>query len=117
MSSVPALSDEELRTAISTLNHSTEAVAKQTEALKLQQDALSRLVKSSEKNRDGREDMELKQAQKWDTERKAAAAAVCVHPQRRHSFLISFSARRTVAESRLQDFRAGATRKGYWRGH
>lgn len=71
-------SESEIQTAIEELDRSTAAIAKQTETLKQQQEALARLVKANVKNQDARADLELRRAQRRDAERKRATAAVGV---------------------------------------
>lgn len=76
MALVQALSDQEIQDAIDELSRSTDAINKQTEQLRQQQDALSRLIASSGKNGDARADLEVKRLHKWDTDRKSLNTAV-----------------------------------------
>lgn len=76
LSTVQALSDQEMQDAIDELNRSTEAINQQTETLRQQQDALSRLVSSSSKVGDARSDLEVKRLHKWESDRKALNTAV-----------------------------------------
>ena len=76
LEAVQALGEAEIRTAIEELDRSTAAIAKQTETLKQQQEALARLVKANVKNHDARSELEFKRAQRRDAERKRVASAV-----------------------------------------
>ncbi|KAK3933922.1 hypothetical protein QBC46DRAFT_325865 [Diplogelasinospora grovesii] len=76
LAAVLAFNDQEIKDAIGELNRSTEAISKQTEALKLQQDALDRLVNSRRKDGEGRAQLEARRIQKWNAERGALTLAV-----------------------------------------
>ena len=70
------LDEKEMRSAIGELDRSSAAIAKQAETLKLQQDALARLVKANAKSQEARSDLELKRAQKREVDRKRTTAIV-----------------------------------------
>jgi anion-transporting ArsA/GET3 family ATPase len=74
------VNEEEIRTAIEELNRSTDAIAKQTETLKQQQNALDRLVKANAKNSEARSELEFKRAERRDVDRKRATVAVSALP-------------------------------------
>lgn len=76
LSTTLALTDQELKDAIDELARSTEVINKQTETLRQQQDALSRLLTTSGKSRGARSDLEAKRLHKWDTDRKHLNTAV-----------------------------------------
>ncbi|KAH8902489.1 hypothetical protein BR93DRAFT_887190 [Coniochaeta sp. PMI_546] len=68
--------DEEIRTAIQELNRATDAISKQTETLRHQQDALARLIKSESKDTRDRASLDLKQSQALELDRKAVLSSV-----------------------------------------
>ena len=74
---IPVLSDHETRLAIQELNRSTESISKQTEVLKQQQDALSRLVKGIQSNANSRAALESRQAQNKESAQRSMAWTVC----------------------------------------
>ncbi|KAH8898359.1 hypothetical protein GQ53DRAFT_711627 [Thozetella sp. PMI_491] len=76
LSSVLALSDHEIKEAIQELNRSTEAIAKQTETINQQKEALVRLVRGSGKEVDARADLESRRSQKQEETQKELAWAV-----------------------------------------
>ncbi len=71
------LSDQEIRDAIEELNRSTQAITHHTETLKLQQEALGRLVDAARQSGEERAAMEAGQARKWQAERRNLASSVC----------------------------------------
>ncbi|KAI3400630.1 hypothetical protein diail_2342 [Diaporthe ilicicola] len=71
LSRVQAFSDQEIIDAIEELNRSTDAINKQTETLRQQQNALSRLITTSGKTGDARSDLEAKRLYQWESSRKA----------------------------------------------
>lgn len=76
LSTVQAFSDLEIQNAIDELHRSTEAINKQTEILRQQQDALSRLLSTTGKFGDARSDLEVRRLHKWESDRKALNTAV-----------------------------------------
>lgn len=62
--------------AIQELNRSTDAINKQTETLRQQQNALSRLIATSGKTGDARSDLEAKRLHEWQSSRKALQTSV-----------------------------------------
>jgi uncharacterized protein YoxC len=76
VASVQAFNDQEMKNAILQLNRSTEAINKQTETLKHQQDALARLVKNTSKDVEARSALDLKRAQVAELDRKAVTHSV-----------------------------------------
>lgn len=79
---VQAVNEEDIRTAIEELNRSTATISKQTETLRQQQDALSRLVKKRGENEAQRRDLESTRLRQSESQRKKLAAEVtCSHPK------------------------------------
>lgn len=78
LATVHAFSDQEIKDAIEELNRSTDAISKQTEALKQQREALERLVTGSTRDGEARADLESRQIQKWESERKSVQSTVGV---------------------------------------
>lgn len=76
LSSVQAFSDQEILDAIQDLNRSTDAINKQTETLRQQQSALSRLITASGKTSDARSNLEAKRLYEWESSRKALQTSV-----------------------------------------
>lgn len=76
LSTVLALRDQDIQDAIHELTRSTEAISRQTDTLRQQQDALSRLIASSGKNGDVRASLEAKRTHKWESNQKALNTAV-----------------------------------------
>ncbi|KAL8348985.1 hypothetical protein RB601_002135 [Gaeumannomyces tritici] len=76
LDAVQPLDDAELRAAIEELNRSTSAVARQTEALRHQQDALGRLLSQRSAAADARAAMAARRGRAAEAERRALAAAV-----------------------------------------
>ncbi|OIW32904.1 hypothetical protein CONLIGDRAFT_570660 [Coniochaeta ligniaria NRRL 30616] len=68
--------DEDIRTAIQQLNRSTDAIGRQTETLRHQQDALARLIKNDSKDAQARAGLDLKHSQVLDLDRKAVRSSV-----------------------------------------
>lgn len=73
---VQAVNEDEIRTAIEELNRSTASIVKQTETLRQQQDALSRLVKKSSEGQAQRQELEETRLRKVELERKRLATEV-----------------------------------------
>jgi hypothetical protein len=73
---VQAVNEDDIRAAIEELNRSTATISKQTETLRQQQDALSRLVKKRGENEAQRRDLEATRLRKSESERKRLAAQV-----------------------------------------
>ncbi|TAQ87728.1 hypothetical protein B7494_g3962 [Chlorociboria aeruginascens] len=69
LSQVQGLSEQEIRSAIEELKRSTAAIEKQSDTLKLQQNAMSMLVKSNKKTHHARSQADKNQLQKWEDER------------------------------------------------
>ncbi|KAK3331773.1 hypothetical protein B0T19DRAFT_86433 [Cercophora scortea] len=76
LATVQAFSDQEIKDAIQELNRSTEAISKQTENLKQQHEALGRLVNGTRKDLEARSNMESRQAQRLETQRRSIRAEV-----------------------------------------
>ena len=76
LSLVQGLNDQELQNAVEELKRSTTAIEKQTEALKLQQNAMASLVKINKRTNQARAHTEKGQVRKWDVERGQINAAV-----------------------------------------
>lgn len=73
---VQAVNEDEIRTAIEELNRSTASIVKQTETLRQQQDALSRLVKKGIEGQAQRQDLEATRQRRAELERKRLAVEV-----------------------------------------
>ncbi|KAK2604654.1 hypothetical protein N8I77_007567 [Diaporthe amygdali] len=76
LSRVQAFSDQEIFDAIEELNRSTDAINKQTETLRQQQNALSRLITTKGKTGDARTDLETRRLHEWGRGRKALQTSV-----------------------------------------
>ncbi|KAK3984196.1 hypothetical protein QBC44DRAFT_22401 [Cladorrhinum sp. PSN332] len=76
LTTTQALSDHDIRDAIDQLNRSTQAITKQTETLKQQQEALDRLVSGDRRARQERALFESEQKRKWDSRRVHLASQV-----------------------------------------
>ncbi|TPX19049.1 uncharacterized protein E0L32_011293 [Thyridium curvatum] len=75
-SSVLPVRDVDLKRAIDELNRSTEAISKHTESLRLQQDALSRLVKEQATKESRHRDLQAKQHQSSESARQKLHATI-----------------------------------------
>lgn len=76
LSLVHGLNDLEIQNAIEELKRSTAAIEKQTEALRLQQNAMASLVKNDKRTHQERAHAEKGQVRKWDVEKGHINAAV-----------------------------------------
>lgn len=76
LSHIEGLNDHELQTAIEELKRSTAAIEKQSEALRLQQNAMASLVKSTRRSKQTRAHTNQSQVRKWDVEKGHISAAV-----------------------------------------
>ncbi|VUC21980.1 unnamed protein product [Clonostachys rosea] len=76
LAEVQAVSEDDIRAAIDELNRSTEAISKQTETLRQQQDAFSRLIKKASDSSARRETFEAERQRKAITEHKYVSAEV-----------------------------------------
>ncbi|KAK1709807.1 hypothetical protein BDP67DRAFT_580156 [Colletotrichum lupini] len=76
LAAVQAVSEREIQTAIEELNRSTAAIVKQTETLKQQQDALSKLVKTHSRVEEARSDLVFQRNQKHDAESRKMMTTV-----------------------------------------
>lgn len=76
LAEVQAVSEDDIRIAIDELNRSTEAITKQTETLRQQQDAFSRLIKKASDSSARRETFEVERQRKAITEHKYVSAEV-----------------------------------------
>ncbi|KAL2753021.1 hypothetical protein ACRALDRAFT_2061376 [Sodiomyces alcalophilus JCM 7366] len=73
---VPAVTEEELRTAIEELDRSTASITRQTETLKQHHNALAKLIDGDAKAADTRARLAEKRAAKQDAERKRLVTTV-----------------------------------------
>lgn len=80
LSRVQPSSDQEILDAIQELDRSTDAINKQTETLRQQQNAVSRLITASGKTGDARSDLEAKRLYEWESRRKALQTNVSPKP-------------------------------------
>ena len=71
-----SLDDKEIQTAVEELKRSTAAIEKQTEALRLQQNAMRTLVKNNARNDQARAQSDENQQRKWDSEKGQISAVV-----------------------------------------
>lgn len=76
LSLVREIPEHEIQEAITSLRRSTASIEKQTEALKLQQNAMSILVKTNAQVQEARNHVEENQLQKWDVEKGVISANV-----------------------------------------
>lgn len=76
LSTVQPIGDQDIEDAIEELTRSTAAINKQTEALRQQQDALSRLISTNGKTGDARSNLQVRRLHKWESDRKAINSTV-----------------------------------------
>ncbi|KAL7920973.1 hypothetical protein ACQKWADRAFT_297225 [Trichoderma austrokoningii] len=76
LSEVQGVTEDDIKVAIDELRRSTESITKQSETLRQQQDALSRLVRKRAENDTRRRDLDLDRQSKAESERQRAAAEV-----------------------------------------
>ncbi len=76
LSLVQGLNDQEIQIAIEELKRSTAAIEKQSESLRLQQNAMSVLLKNEKRTGQARSHTEKGQLRKWDVENGHISAAV-----------------------------------------
>ena len=76
LSTIQGLNEQEIQNAIEELKRSTAAIEKQSEALRLQQNAMNALVKSDKKATQARSHTENAQVRKWDVEKGHINSAV-----------------------------------------
>lgn len=71
--------DSELKSAIEELQRSTAAIQKQSETLRIQQDAMKSLVKSNRSVSEARARADDLQQRKWASEREQLSTEVCTN--------------------------------------
>ncbi|UKZ51212.1 hypothetical protein TrVGV298_004969 [Trichoderma virens] len=76
LSEVQSVTEDDIKVAIEELRRSTESITKQSETLRHQQDALSRLVRRRAENDARRRDLDLDRQSKSESERQRVAAEV-----------------------------------------
>ncbi|AEO68724.1 a3180d0a-819e-45aa-94ff-4af92c298886 [Thermothielavioides terrestris] len=76
LSAARVLSDQETKDAIEELNRSTQAIMRQTETLKKQQESLDRLVNASRLGAQDRDALEASQVRKWNAQRRDLESGV-----------------------------------------
>lgn len=76
LSLVQGLNDYEIQNAIEELKRSTAAIEKQSEALKLQQNAMNTLVKNNKRISQARAQTDKSQLRKWDVEKGQLNATI-----------------------------------------
>jgi hypothetical protein len=76
LSTIRGLEDRDIQTAVEELRRSTVAIEKQTDALRLQQSALSTFVKGNTRNNQARSQADKSQQRKWNVEKGQVSAAV-----------------------------------------
>ena len=72
------LNDQEVQDAIEELKRSTAAIEKQSEALRLQQNAMSALVKNDRRTSQARSHADKEQIRKWEMEKGHISSAVSI---------------------------------------
>lgn len=76
LSEVQSVTEDDIKVAIEELRRSTESITKQSETLRHQQDALSRLVRKRAENDARRRDLDMDRQSKSESERQRVAAEV-----------------------------------------
>jgi len=76
LSAIRGLEDEEIRDAVEELKRSTSVIEKQSEALRLQQNAMSSLIKNKSRSNQARAQSEKSQLRIWNTEKIHTSASV-----------------------------------------
>lgn len=76
LSVLRGLDDQEIQDAVEELNRSTAAIEKQTKSLRLQQNAMSTLVRKNVGNDEARSRADRSQQRKWNMEKGQISAAV-----------------------------------------
>jgi hypothetical protein len=76
LSLVQGLNDYEIQNAIEELKQSTAAIEKQSEALRLQQNAMNALVKNNKRTSQARAQTDKSQVRKWEVEKGQINAAI-----------------------------------------
>jgi hypothetical protein len=76
LSLIQGLNEQEIQNAIEELKRSTAAIEKQSEALRLQQNAMNALVKNDKRAVQARSHTENAQVRKWDVEKGHTNSAV-----------------------------------------
>jgi hypothetical protein len=80
LAEVQPISEDDVRAAIEDLQRSTATIAKQTNTLRRQQDALSRLVKKSKEGNARRRELDQARRRNRTTDQKVLAAEVSHQP-------------------------------------
>lgn len=83
------MTEDDISSAIEELNRSTDAISKQTETLKLQQDAVSRLIKKAADSDTRRQDFELVRQRRSKAEQQYVAAEVSYSMPLPNSYLLT----------------------------
>jgi hypothetical protein len=76
LSLIQGLNEQEIQNAIEELKRLTAAIEKQSEALRLQQNAMNALVKNDKRAVQARSHTENAQVRKWDVEKEHTNSAV-----------------------------------------
>lgn len=109
-----AVNEEDIKVAIEELNRSTATISEQTETLRQQQDALSRLVKKRGENEVQRRELEATRLRKSESERKRLAAQVSsALSTSKRPLANSHSGGGHVTEPWIPSDRPGAANQGY----
>ena len=82
LAAIRGLEHDEIRDAVEELKRSTAAIEKQTETLRLQQNAMNTLIKNKSRNDQARVQSEKSQLRKWSTEKDQAVSSVSYAPRR-----------------------------------
>lgn len=82
LTAIRGLEQDEIQDAVEELKRSTAAIEKQTESLRLQQNAMNTLIKNKSRNDQARIQSEKSQLRKWSTEKDQAVSSVSYAPRR-----------------------------------
>lgn len=78
LTTYPGLSDQDIQEAVEELKRSTVAIERQTENLKLQQNAMSMLVKDNARLCQGQSEATMAQQRGWEMEKGKIIIAVSI---------------------------------------
>lgn len=101
---VEGVTDREIRDAIEELKRSTASIEKQTEALRLQQNAMGALVKSEQRTVHARAHSDQEQLRRWEAERGQISREVSAFLLLEVFTGLIFAGGRIVPESGISNF-------------
>ncbi|KXX76079.1 hypothetical protein MMYC01_204165 [Madurella mycetomatis] len=96
------LSNQDVKDAIEELNRSTQAITRQTDTLKQQQEALHRLVKGGHQGSEERAVLETGQTRKWEAQRSELASKAEELSESLDSRVLELNQRRTDAGATIK---------------